>query len=192
MKRKRKTALWILTAAAAVSAAAAYGFDINPPVMNVAGSFAVIAAAAICGKLIKIPDGLFYTVLLFIFFASPVGSVLDLYRLWDPYDKIVHLASGMLLGAAGFALAVWLFEKIGVSAEKGILVIVLITFLASSAGAGIWEIFEFTVDKIAGGGMQRGMVDTLTDMIAGNIGGLFYSAFAYRKIRRRRYGGAEH
>ena len=53
------------------------------------------------------------------------------------------------------------FERKSVFRQRrGILVIVLITFLASSAGAGIWEIFEFTADKIAGGGMQRGMVDT--------------------------------
>ena len=48
----------------------------------------------------------------------------------------------------------------------------------SGAGAGLWEIFEFVADKVAGGEMQRGMVDTVTDMIAGNIGALVYGVAA--------------
>ena len=47
-------------------------------------------------------------------------------------------------------------------------------FFFSSAFAGIWEIFEFTADRLAGGDMQRGMVDTVTDIIAGNLGALTY------------------
>ena len=47
-------------------------------------------------------------------------------------------------------------------------------FFFSSAFAGIWEIFEFTADRLSGGDMQRGMVDTVTDIIAGNTGALTY------------------
>ncbi len=39
----------------------------------------------------------------------------------------------------------------------------IFAFFFSSACAGIWEIFEFTSDKLLGGGMQRGMEDTVTD-----------------------------
>ena len=60
----------------------------------------------------------------------------------------------------------------------------------SSGGAGIWEIFEFLADRIAGGEMQRGMVDTVTDMIAGNIGALAYGAAALRK--RKSKNGIKH
>lgn len=181
MKKRIYAGLAVL-AAAAVCAAAAYGMEINPPAANVVASFAVIIAAMIAFRLVKVPDGLYYTVLLFIFFASPVGSVLNLYRLWGPYDKIVHFCSGLLLAACGYALAVWLFEKIGVSLKAVMLPVVLITFLTASAGAGIWEIIEFITDRLAGGGMQRGMVDTVTDMIAGNLGGLLYSGLLYGRM----------
>ena len=50
----------------------------------------------------------------------------------------------------------------------------IFAFFFSSACAGIWEIFEFTSDKLLGGGMQRGMEDTVTDIIAGNGGALLY------------------
>ena len=56
----------------------------------------------------------------------------------------------------------------------------------SGAGAGIWEIFEFLADRIAGGQMQRGMVDTVTDIIAGNAGALVYAAAFLIKLKKDR------
>lgn len=184
--RKRMLSVGVLAVCTALAAAASYSLHIDPPMVNVAGAFAVIITVLILMRFVKIPDGLFYTGLVFIFFASPMGSVIDLYRLWAPYDKIVHFASGLLLAAAGYALCLWLYEKISIEAlqmwkkrdSKPVLsILILFAFLTASGGAGIWEIFEFTADKIAGGGMQRGMVDTLTDMIAGNLGGIAYCAY---------------
>lgn len=189
----RIAAVGALAVCTVLAAAAAYGLGIDPPAVNVAGAFAIIAAVLILMRFVKVPDGLFYTGLLFIFFASPMGSIVDLYRIWGPYDKIVHLASGALLAAAGYALCCRLFDRvekdiagggsheaIGASGPGPVLeIIILFTFLTSSAGAGLWEIFEFAADKVAGGGMQRGMVDTLTDMIAGNLGGLGYCGYIY-------------
>lgn len=194
----RIAAVGALTVCTVAAAAAAYSLGIDPPAVNVAGAFAIIAAVLILMRFVKVPDGLFYTGLLFIFFASPMGSIVDLYRIWGPYDKIVHLASGVLLAAAGCALCCRLFnrvekaaagggshEAIGASGRGPVLeIIILFTFLTASAGAGLWEIFEFAADKVAGGGMQRGMVDTLTDMIAGNLGGLGYCGYIYLKERR--------
>ena len=184
--KKRTLAIVFLAAASAAAAAVAYGVGIDPPVVNVAGSFAIIAVVLVLSKLIKIPDNLFYTGLIFIFCASPIGSVIDLYRLWGPYDKIVHFASGLLLAAAAYSVISWLLAKAEIEAgQPGVLLIcIFFAFLFSSAGAGIWEIFEFVADKVAGGGMQRGMVDTVTDMIAGNIGALCYGGYLWITKRR--------
>lgn len=198
----RIAAVGALTVCTVAAAAAAYSLGIDPPAVNVAGAFAIIAAVLILMRFVKVPDGLFYTGLLFIFFASPMGSIVDLYRIWGPYDKIVHLASGVLLAAAGCALCCRLFNRVekdivggscvagedravGTSGRGPVLeIIILFAFLTASAGAGLWEIFEFAADKVAGGGMQRGMVDTLTDMIAGNLGGLGYCGYIYLRERR--------
>lgn len=196
----RMAAVGALAVCTVLAAAAAYGLGIDPPAVNVAGAFAIIAAVLILMRFVKVPDGLFYTGLLFIFFASPMGSIVDLYRIWGPYDKIVHLASGALLAAAGYALCCRLFDRVEKDAAASVTgedcavsasgrgsvleIIILFAFLTASAGAGLWEIFEFAADKVAGGGMQRGMVDTLTDMIAGNLGGLGYCGYIYLKERR--------
>ena len=41
--------------------------------------------------------------------------------------------------------------------------------MAVAAG---WEIFEFAGDRVFGGQAQHGEVDTMTDMIAGTLGGV--------------------
>lgn len=188
--KKRILALIALVAATTAAAAAAFALEINPPMTNVIGAYGSILAALIAAKLFRVSDGLYYAGLLFVFFASPMGSVLDLYRSFGPYDKIVHFFSGILLATLGMMIITYLLKRFGQVEEgqmvKMIVPAVIFAFFFSSAGAGIWEIFEFTADKLAGGGMQRGMVDTVTDMIAGNIGALGYAAVTLGNLRNHR------
>lgn len=96
MNRKRTTVVVLLIIATVVTAAAAFLIGADPPIANVAGSFGAIAALLIVSKLLDIGDDLFYSGIIFVFFASPVGSVLDMYRSFGPYDKIIHFISGIL------------------------------------------------------------------------------------------------
>lgn len=190
--KKRVLAFIALVAATTAAAVAAYALEINPPMTNVIGAYGSILAALIAAKIFRVSDGLYYAGLAFVFFASPMGSVLDLYRSFGPYDKIVHFFSGILLATLGMMMIRYLIKKFGNLDEgqlaKLIVPAIAFAFFFSSAGAGIWEIFEFTADKVAGGGMQRGMVDTVTDIIAGNIGALTYSAVTlltgYNKLKK--------
>lgn len=183
--KKRIIALITLVIATTAAAIAAFALEINPPMTNVIGAYGSILAALIAAKIFRVSDGLYYAGLLFVFFASPMGSVMDLYRSFGPYDKIVHFFSGILLATLGMMIITYLLKKFGhVEEEQMVNMLVpavIFAFFFSSAGAGIWEIFEFTADRLAGGGMQRGMVDTVTDIIAGNIGALTYAAFVLLK-----------
>ena len=178
LKDKKKIlflgAMLILTA---VTSVIAFACGINPPIGNVAGAFASFLAAVIVCMIFKVSDQMYYHTLAFVYFASPVGSVLNFYRSIGPYDKIVHFFSGVLIAAFGYMIIWNMINKNNVdknehSKLRG--VSVLFSMLASGAGAGIWEIMEFTMDIIASGTMQRGMVDTITDMIAGDLGGICY------------------
>ena len=151
----------------------------NPPLSSVIGAFAAAGTAAALSLYLRLPDRLYYLILVFVFLASPVGSVIDMYRIWQPYDKIVHFASGILLAAAAFEI----FKKLWGN-DKGNTMHMSFAFLFSSACAGMWEIFEFAADRLTGGDMQRGMVDTVTDMIAGNAGAVCFvliTAFIFRR-----------
>lgn len=178
--RGRITGVIILIAATIASAVAAYELGINPPIGNVAGAFASIAVLVLVSRIIKVSDTLFYSGLVFVFMASPMGSVINLYRSFDPYDKIVHLISGFLLAALGMLIIEKLMKRANRKSDFAVFAgpMIFAACMFSGAGAGLWEIFEFVADKVAGGEMQRGMVDTVTDMIAGNIGALVYGVAA--------------
>lgn len=186
----RTTGIIILTAATAAVVVIAYAIGINPPAANVAGAFVSIVIMVIVTKIIKVDDTLFYSGLVFIFMASPLGSIIDLYRFVGPYDKIVHFISGFLLAAFGMFIIEKLLKRTSKVEDLKPFVIPMIftACMFSSGGAGLWEIFEFLADKIAGGGMQRGMVDTVTDMIAGNIGALVYGVVIYFRSKKLNRG----
>lgn len=186
----RTTGIIILTAATAAAVVIAYAIGINPPAANVAGAFVSIVIMVIVTKIIKVDDTLFYSGLVFIFMASPLGSIIDLYRFVDPYDKIVHFISGFLLAAFGMFIIEKLLKRTSKveDLEPFVIPMIFTACMFSSGGAGLWEIFEFLADKIAGGGMQRGMVDTVTDMIAGNIGALVYGVVIYFRSKKLNRG----
>lgn len=195
MKQKQqiRRASGVIAAAAATAIVTIYAFKsgIDVPAGNIAGAYCSLAALVAACMIIKAGDVLFYSGLVFVFMASPMGSILNLYRTFDPYDKIVHLLSGFLLSAFGMVIMQKLMKKFsGIdTAQRGELTrfavpVVFAAFMFGSGCAGLWEIFEFAGDKLMGGQMQRGMVDTVTDMIAGNLGALTYSAFTYYNIRK--------
>ena len=183
--KRRSAGVLILIAATVITTAAAFIFDIDPPISNVAGAFAAIAVLAIAATFIKVSDEIFFGALIFIFLASPMGSILNLYRTFDPYDKIVHFISGILLAVFGMAIMRQLMIK-SKNTELRVFIVPMIfaACMFSSGAAGIWEIFEFTADKLAGGTMQRGMADTITDMVAGNLGALVYGIYAFLSARK--------
>ena len=106
--KKRVLALIALVAATTGAAITAFALEINPPMTNVIGSYGSILAALIAAKIFKVSDGLYYAGLAFVFFASPMGSVMDLYRSFGPYDKIVHFFSGILLATLGMMIITYL------------------------------------------------------------------------------------
>lgn len=152
---------------------------------TVVGSFGSIVFALIALKLVKADDILYFCTLIFVFMASPLGSVLDFYRKIDMYDKVVHFGSGILIACFGMLLAKWFIQRFDDIKVLPIFTMILIACLFSSGAAGVWEILEYCADNLAGGTMQRGMVDTVTDMIAGNAGALCYGIFMIIMNRKK-------
>ena len=141
--RGRITGVIILIAATIASAVAAYELGINPPIGNVAGAFASIAVLVLVSRIIKVSDTLFYSGLVFVFMASPMGSVINLYRSFDPYDKIVHLITGFLLAALGMLIMEKLMKRANRKCASFAVFAGPMIFAAcmfSGAGAGLWEI----------------------------------------------------
>lgn len=111
LTRTRWIGLIVLVLATAFTAVLACRTGIDPAPATIAGSFGSIVVLLIIARILKVRDDLFFCGLLFVYFASPVGSVLDLYRSVGPYDKIVHFFSGILLASLGAMIMSMLLKR---------------------------------------------------------------------------------
>lgn len=134
-------------------------------------------------KTFKLTDSTIMLYLVFVFFAQFVGSVLNAYDAIPTFDKIMHLSSGVI--SSVFALVILIsFKKYDhESLTFNILFIIAITFMI----AGLWEIFEYSADKVFLGDAQRvietGINDTMQDIIAAFLGAIsFCILYAYEKV----------
>ena len=120
----------------------------------------------------------YVAIIIFIFFSMYLANVLNFYA-YEGYDKLLHLASGLLIGVIGFAIYTYLFgSKKNTDIKPYAMVIFTIMFAIACAGA--WEIWEFTTDSLFGLTAQNGLEDTMYDIICGTVGAIIVTVPIYR------------
>ena len=129
-------------------------FHIPTTFLKVGGSYLAVIAAGVA--LCFLPLRFHIVAQLFVAAAASVGCGMNMYTHWPIYDLLIHYLSGIVLAAGGWELDKRLFFAL----------------VFSWAGAGAWEIFEFSCDILLAAGMQGAIMDTMTDMIAGFLGGI--------------------
>lgn len=103
--------------------------------------------------------------IIYILFSSYLGSSFDFYRIINHYDDIMHFLSGVLSVLFGYDIFAILSKDYKGKCYPRILIIVFV-FCFSLSIAGLWEIFEFIMDKVFLTNMQAGgLVDTMLDTI---------------------------
>lgn len=111
---------------------------------------------------------------IFIFLAHFLGSIVDLYHTIYWYDSFTHFLSGILIAF----LATYILVLCKKYSEKSIVFTVLFIMGLSFLVAGLWEMFEFTSDKLFGKDAQNvlttGVDDTMKDMIVAALGTALY------------------
>lgn len=126
-----------------------------------------------------------YTI--FIFLAHFLGSVVDFYHKIYWYDSFAHFLSGVLVAfLATYALK--LFKKYS---KDSLLFNILFILGMSFMVAGLWEMFEFTSDKIFGKDAQNvlttGVNDTMKDMIVAFLGtALYILLYIYEEVNNKK------
>lgn len=114
---------------------------------------------------------IYMATLIFIFISMYLGNVLNFYTYIDNYDKILHFISGIIIGFIGVIIFAYFtqeyFKKINP------MFVVFFSVIFAIALAGTWEIWEFTTDRLFGLNSQlNSLIDTMTDIICGTVGGL--------------------
>lgn len=119
----------------------------------------------------------------FVYMSTFLGEVGDAYeKLWW-WDGLLHTASGIVLGFAGFLVLYVLYARDELKASPRLLAFFAFSF-ALAAGA-FWEIFEYGADSLLGTNMQKsGLHDTMSDLIVDALGALFISRAVLRFMER--------
>ena len=140
---------------------------------------------------VSIPAELQILALLFVFAALFLGEIRDYYeRIWW-WDIALHTSSGLLLGIVGFLLIYILNETRNIDLHMRPRFIALFAFLFAVAVGAVWEIFEFSMDRLFGTTMQKpmlgdpsGLTDTMWDLIVDTLGALTISLFGWWYMHR--------
>lgn len=127
----------------------------------------------------------------FIFASLFLGEVRGYYLRFWWWDIALHTSSGVLLGILGFLLVYILNEtpRVDLNMRPGF--VAFFAFCFAVAFGGLWEIFEFSMDQLAGANMQKpflgdpsGLTDTMWDLIVDTLGGIVISVLGYLYTKR--------
>lgn len=161
----------IASGAAAVLLTAAIIIDgadgIGTPITSILGGYAAVAACTLL--LWRMPAVFHVCAQLFIVLAMGFGSILNLYDIWPGYDRVVHFISGVIIFFLGEYLGAKYFYR-GQEIRKGFCM--AIGLLAAFAAAGLWEVYEFSMDCLINTQMQGNNIDTMGDIVSGVLGGV--------------------
>lgn len=126
-------------------------------------------------KIKRISITLEYLLIFFVFTSISIRTIINPYVMIPHYDKALHLCSGIL--------ASWFFVEIidfKLKTETFKLRLLFLNCFNASI-ALLWEIIEFLFDYLFKQTTQKGLIDTMMDMILGILGGLIVSAIYSKK-----------
>lgn len=137
-------------------------------------------------KFIKISDISLFIYSIHVFIAVFLGSIINFYNNVPWFDTFAHTLYGFLFSF--FALE-FLFKT---KNSKNIIISSILLLAIIALGAGLWETFEFTCDKIFNKDAQRvlltGANDTMKDIIVAYIGSLiFILMYSYEYIYNKNW-----
>ena len=103
----------------------------------------------------ELPTVLEIIILLFIFAAEILGEIQEYYIKFPNWDTILHTMNGFLMAAIGFSLVDILNRDERIKFELSPVFMSIVAFCFSMAVGGLWEFFEFAMDRIVGFDMQK-------------------------------------
>ena len=126
---------------------------------------------------IKIPEGINFLYILFIFMAHFLGVICDFYSKIYWFDKFVHFLSGFV---AAF-IAIYLLVKF--KKDKNIIFSIIFIISFSVMIGSIWEVFEYLASYYFNVDPQKvvatGVTDTMGDIIVTLLASILTSISYY-------------
>lgn len=149
--------------------------------LAVTGILAITFLPLVLGQRFRayIPSEFEALAVIFVFAALFLGEIHAYYTRFWWWDILLHTTSGFLLGILGFLLVYVLNATRQVEFHMQPGFIALFAFMFAVGIGALWEIFEYAMDSIFGLNMQKGLDDTMWDLIVDALGALIISVFGY-------------
>ena len=121
-----------------------------------------------------------------IFISIFLGTTLNFYGLISEFDFLLHISFGVVASVLSIPFIKFFINKLNLDINKTqILFIIFIIFCFSTTCGTLWEIYEFSVDKLLGLNTQNNsLLDTMSDIIANTIGTLSFCIIYSYKDRK--------
>ena len=160
---------------------------------------------------LRFTSGMKIAIVLFIFAAELLGEINSFYEKIHWWDNMLHSLSGIILGLIGFMLVYAMNESEKVDFHLSPLFIAAFAFFFAVAAGAVWEILEFSADRLFALNMQKfrppegvnilntdtwrfdaGLIDTMTDIILDTASALITSILGYVKIKTGKWRAQRH
>ena len=104
---------------------------------------------------IRFSSALKCAIVLFIFGAEFLGEINNFYYHIPWWDTLLHTTSGVILAMIGFMLVHALNNSDRMTVQLSLFFIALFAFTFALASGVVWEIFEYSGDRLFGMDMQK-------------------------------------
>lgn len=133
---------------------------------------------------IKLSKRLSAGILLFLFSTILLGEVNHFYEKFTWWDTVLHFTAGLGLTVFGFVILHEIYSNSQLRSTPKMTA--FFAFCFTGMMAGVWEIFEFSVDTfVKSANMQPSNADTMQDLIVALMAAVIVCYFGFRHLKYR-------
>ena len=111
-----------------------------------------------------------HLIIIGVTYADTLGTAAGFYERFNAFDKITHIAGGMVLSATMFEILQALNIRGGVPLALTLRSAIAVGFAITMGG--MWEFYELWGDALFDTGRHAGYLDTTYDMISDSVGAI--------------------
>jgi uncharacterized membrane protein YjdF len=148
---------------------------------------------------IDIPGFMHIVFVVFLYAAIYLGEVRSFYYKVPHWDTVLHAFSSAMIGALGFSVVKLLNDSEKVQINLSPIFVAIFAFSFALAIGALWEVYEFSFDKLLGLNMQKfafadgtprigrdALSDTMKDLIVDSLGALATSITGYISLKYKK------
>lgn len=133
---------------------------------------------------VRLPTFIQVSYVAFLFLSMYSGEVLSVYSRFYPWDDIMHFISGLFVGMGAVLWLTSVVDRTKLAVSSWL--IALCVFCLGATMAVVWEVVEFSSDRLFGTFTQRNdLFDTMTDLMLGTVSALFIAILLDRALQQK-------